>query len=82
MAGERSTLSCAFTWPVMRSSLIVAAIVGTILNLINQGDRLGGAEPIDWLKLGLTYCVPFCVSTWGSFAALRIMQRRAARGPR
>ena len=79
MEDKRSALSQMFTWPVMRNALIVGLIVGTILNLINQGDKLGGAEPIDWLKLGLTYCVPFCVSTWGSFAALRMMQRRGAR---
>src|SRR5215467_10887386 len=45
---------------VPRRSLHVALIVGTVLNLINQGDALLGMASINWLKLVLTYCVP-CV---------------------
>ena len=39
-------------------SFVVAVIVGTILNLINQGDAFLGMASINWLKLVLTYCVP------------------------
>ena len=39
---------------------------GTILNLINQGDTLLGAGSINWLKIALTYIVPYCVSTYGA----------------
>jgi len=41
-------------------------IVGTVLNLINQGDALLGMAPINWLKLVLTYCVPYAVCTYGA----------------
>ena len=51
---------------VPRRSLIVAVIIGTILNLINQGDALIASGPVDWLKVGLTYIVPYCVSTYGA----------------
>ena len=44
----------------------VALIVGTVLNLINQGDALLGLASINWLKLILTYCVPYVVSTYGA----------------
>jgi hypothetical protein len=39
---------------VPRRSLYVALIVGTALNLINQGDALLGMASINWLKLILT----------------------------
>jgi hypothetical protein len=51
---------------VPRRSFYVALFVGTILNAINQGDLLISAEPINWLKLSLTYCVPYCVATYGA----------------
>jgi hypothetical protein len=51
---------------VPRRSLYVALIVGTVLNLINQGDALLGTAPINWLKLVLTYCVPYAVCTYGA----------------
>jgi len=41
-------------------------IVGTVLNLINQGDALLGLASINWLKLILTYCVPYVVCTYGA----------------
>ena len=47
-------------------SLYVAIVVGTILNLINQGDALFGATPINWTKIVLTYFVPYAVSTYGA----------------
>jgi hypothetical protein len=47
-------------------SLYVALIVGTVLNLINQGDALLGLASINWLKLILTYCVPYVVCTYGA----------------
>ena len=74
---EPTPLRRTFTWPVMRNSLMVGAVVGTILNMINQGTQITGDAPIDWFKLGLTYCVPFCVATYGAFAAARIFEREA-----
>ncbi len=55
---------------IPRRSLMVALIVGTILNLINQGDGLLGSAPIDWTRLILTYMVPYAVSTYGAVSAL------------
>jgi hypothetical protein len=51
---------------IVRRALRVAALVGTILVAINYTDRLiaGTLSPIDWLKMGLTYLVPYCVSTF------------------
>lgn len=55
----------------LRRSLIVAILVGTALNIINQGpEMLSGKVPIIW-KLALTYLVPFLVASYGSYAAFR-----------
>lgn len=55
----------------LRRSLLVAVIVGTALNLINQGpEMLSGEWPVIW-KLALTYVVPFLVASYGSYAAFR-----------
>ena len=57
---------CAMSDGVPRRSLYVALIVGTVLNLINQGDALLGMASINWLKVILTYCVPYAVCTYGA----------------
>ena len=72
---EGSALQRTLRWPVVRSALLVALVVGTILNLINQGDALFASAALHWPKLGLTYCVPFCVSLYGAFSALRLQGR-------
>jgi hypothetical protein len=61
-------------------SCIVALIVGTILNLINQGDALLAGNSLDLPKLLLTYLVPYCVSTYGA-VSYRLHAARAASAP-
>jgi hypothetical protein len=49
-------------------SLKVAAVVGTLLVAINHGDRLLSSQ-VDlaaWLKIGLTYLVPYGVATYAA----------------
>lgn len=50
-------------------SLKVALVVGTALNLINQGDALFGAAAMNWWKVVLTFAMPYAVSTYGAVAA-------------
>jgi len=52
-------------------SLKIALIVGTILNIINQYEGMMGFAPVVWWKAALTYCVPFCVSTYAAWSALK-----------
>ena len=49
-----------------RRSLVVALIVGTVLNLINQGDALFGGGHLNLTKIILTFVVPYCVATYGA----------------
>ena len=54
--------------PMLRRSLVVAFVVGTILTALNQGDILFAGswrDPLYW-KIPVTYCVPFCVATYGA----------------
>jgi hypothetical protein len=65
------TLRRALSWPIARRSFAIMLIVGSILNIINQGEALLGWGTVSWWKLLLTYCVPFCVATFGAYSAHR-----------
>ena len=78
---------CAASGGVPSRSLYVAIVVGTILNIINQGDALVSGKPLDWLKIILTYAVPYCVCTYGAVSfqlqhSHRIKAVKARTGPR
>lgn len=51
---------------VPKRALWVAIVVGTVLNLINQGDAIVAGGPVDAVKMALTYLVPYCVATYGA----------------
>jgi hypothetical protein len=68
---DSSALKRAFTPPTVVRSFWVAVVVGSILNLINQGADVAGGRSIDVLKLLLTYAVPFFVSTFGAYSAFK-----------
>ncbi len=57
---------CCLSDGVPQRSLIVALIVGTILNLVNQGDALFGNGRVSVGKMLLTFAVPYCVATYGA----------------
>ena len=56
--------------PMLRRSLVVAIVVGTILTVLNQGDIIfsGSWKGDLYWKVPLTYCVPFCVATYGALS--------------
>jgi hypothetical protein len=62
---------------IPKRSLGVALIVGTILNLINQGDALFGGSDLNLAKILLTFAVPYCVATYGA-VSYRIDAARSA----
>jgi hypothetical protein len=57
---------CCVSDGVPKRSLVVALVVGTILNLINQGDVLFAGVQLNLTKLILTYAVPYAVATYGA----------------
>jgi methyl-accepting chemotaxis protein len=56
---------------VIKRAIIIALVVGTLLNIINQYDAIFGTSSVNWLKACLTYCVPFSVSLFSSWLANR-----------
>jgi hypothetical protein len=77
MSGWRKVCHYALTGGVPRRSFIAAIVVGTVLNLINQGDALFAGRPLDWTKLALTYLVPYFVTTYGA-VSFRLAAERSA----
>ena len=73
----RSFIAAACDRSILFGGLQVAAVVGTVLNAINQGDRLLAQRwgDVVWWKIGLTYLVPFCVSVY-SAARIRMISAR------
>lgn len=57
------------------SSLKIALVVGTLLNLINQGGALLNGDKISWFHLVLNYLVPYCVASYS--AATNELEQRA-----
>ena len=68
----------ALRWDIVVRGVKVGLVVGTILAVINHGDRLlAGDVDTDMLfKIILTYLVPYSVSTWAS-----VQTARAANSP-
>jgi hypothetical protein len=58
---------------MLKRSLMVALVVGTILTFLNQGDAIfaGNWKTGFYWKIPLAYCVPFCVATFGALANSR-----------
>lgn len=61
---------------VPKRSLYTALVVGSILTAINQGHVILAGEMPNFVKIGLSYVVPFCVATYGAVTMKRAMLRR------
>ena len=70
---NQSFLQLATTRRVTLTALKVAIVVGTVLATINHGDKVvsGGMLSLDWIKLGLSYFVPYSVSTFSAVKAIQ-----------
>lgn len=69
----RKALAIVLRREHLRSTVAITLVVGTILMLINHLDTIvsGDATPATWVKVGLTYCVPFVVSNLGLLSGKR-----------
>ncbi len=66
-------LQTACRRPIVFAALRLALVVGTVLNLINQGGRMLDGQPLSWFHVALNYLVPCCVSSYS--AARNELQR-------
>jgi len=66
LSAAKEFIELAISDGTPRKAFLTACIVGTILTIINHLDTimLGDMPPL--IKIVLTYCVPYCVTTWGS----------------
>ena len=74
-------LFCALRFPpLLRKSLVICLLVGTVLTAINQGNFILAGE-FQWAmawKIPLTYAVPFIVATTGGLLNARAAIRTDA----
>ena len=66
----------AFSRRIIVNAIKVALTVGTVLNLINQGEAFLHWSGISWWHVALNYVTPYCVATWS--AAKNELDRRKA----
>jgi hypothetical protein len=69
----RTALNTCSTPSNLRRTVIIAAVVGCILSIINEGDVLvhGHATGATAAKICLNFVVPFIVSNLGVLAGTR-----------
>lgn len=70
---QQSFLTIALSQRVLPRAIRVALIVGTILAIINHGDKMIpiSMTGLDFAKVVLTYFVPYSVSSWSAVGAIR-----------
>ena len=63
---------------VRNRALRMAALIGSLLALINHGDAIlsGQLSSAAALRIALTYLVPYCVSTYASVQTIRHMTNK------
>jgi hypothetical protein len=64
---------------VVKRALVSALVVGIILITINHGDAIlrGQVDQDRVMKMLLTMCVPYLVSTFSSVSTIRQMQKQS-----
>ena len=65
-------VSLMFSKQVFPRAIKVALLVGTLLALINHGEKILSLSLTnqDYIKLVLTYLVPYAVSSWSAVSAI------------
>ena len=69
----REALAVVVQPQLLRRTLSIAVVVGTVLSLVNQGHLLarGDADGATWGRVAANYAIPFLVSNVGALSATR-----------
>jgi len=59
-------LRLMFSARIARPALKVAALVGTVLNVVNNGGQLWAGQPVNLWHVALNFLVPYCVSSYSA----------------
>ncbi|MFQ5509765.1 MAG: nitrate/nitrite transporter NrtS [Leptospirillia bacterium] len=51
---------------IIGTAIQVSIVVGTVLNLINQGEAILHGGPVSWGRLLLNYLVPYLVASYSA----------------
>lgn len=51
---------------IARAALKVSLVVGTLLNVINNGEQLWAGHSVSIWHVALNFVVPFCVSSYSA----------------
>lgn len=62
----RGVLGLMMTPRVAQGALRVALVVGTVLNVINNGEQIWVHHRLELWPIVLNYLVPFCVSGYSA----------------
>ncbi|MDO8319923.1 nitrate/nitrite transporter NrtS [Rhodoferax sp.] len=62
----RTLLQVACSGRIVKNALRIALVVGSILNLINQGSAIVAGSGISWIHVALNYFVPYCVASYSA----------------
>lgn len=62
----RDLLHSACSRRIVINSARIALVVGTVLNLVNQGEAMVAGAPVSWIHLLLNYAVPYCVASYSA----------------
>jgi len=68
-----SFIDIALSRKVFSAAIKIALVVGSLLALINHGDAILAMEVSvsRWFQIGLSYLVPYSVSTYSAVRAVR-----------
>lgn len=62
----RTLLRIACTGKIVKNSLRIALVVGSVLNLVNQGEAIMAGAAVAWVQVALNYLVPYCVASYSA----------------
>ena len=62
----RALLRIACSRRIVMNALRIALLVGSVLNLVNQGGAILAGSGVSWLHLVLNYAVPYCVASYSA----------------
>ncbi len=64
---------------VLIRAVVVAALIGSVLTLVNQADAMTGSDQIEWLPLVLVFITPFLVVSASQVFGIREARKSAGR---
>lgn len=66
LAPMSELLQTALSRRIAINALRIVLVVGTVLNLINQGEAIFSGGAVSWLHVLLNYLVPCCVASYSA----------------